>query len=366
MKSLFTAVFLFTLTTLSAQPAPSPSAENIFIITTDGFRWQEVFTGADSAILFNTAYVKDSSTVADLYWAPTAEERRRKLLPFLWNYVAKKGQLWGNRKYENNVSVSNPYRFSYAGYNELLTGFADPAIMRNRSKQNPNTNLLTFLNATERYKQRVAAFGSWKLFSFILNNARSGLPVNCGYEPVYADSLSISEQTVNYLQETISAKQEPTRMDILTYTLANDYIRKNHPRIVYLALGETDEFAHHSRYDKYLGAANQFDRIVADLWQLVQEDDFYKNKTAFFITTDHGRGQSAGQWNVHGPFTKGSEETWFVQLGPGIQRLGEVKLKTEIYAEQLAQTIASYLGEQFTAAHPVAEPAYSVLPARIH
>lgn len=364
MRILCVLLLLFPLQRSFAQSADHP-IENIFIITTDGFRWQEVFSGADSSLLYNPAYVKDTGLLASLYWAASAEERRKKLMPFLWNYVAQKGQLWGNRTYENNVGVSNPYRFSYAGYSELLTGFADPAIVRNRPKSNPNSNLFEYLNQLPAYKDKIAVFGSWKLFSYILNEGRSGVPVNCGYEDATADSLSIPEQAVNMLQQNSSEKDQPTRLDMLTYTLAAEYIQKKHPRVVYLGFGETDEFAHHSRYDKYLGQANLFDKFLGELWQLVQEDEFYRNKTAFFITTDHGRGERADKWPVHGPFVKGSAETWFGQMGPGISALGEIKSRSDIYTEQFAQTIASYLGEYFIAAHPVAAPVYTLQTAKI-
>lgn len=83
-------IFIFSKISFSQQ---TPNCENIFIITTDGFRWQELFNGADSSILFNTRFVKDTATFQYLYWAPTAEERRKKLLPFTWNFIAHKGQI---------------------------------------------------------------------------------------------------------------------------------------------------------------------------------------------------------------------------------------------------------------------------------
>ena len=84
----------------------------------------------------------------------------------------------------------------------------------------------------------------------------------------------------------------------------------------------------------------------------------------FFITTDHGRGKKPANWPVHGPFIKGSDETWMVQLGPNIKAFGESKKAADFTTAQFAQTIAAYLGEVFTAEHPVAEPVYSLLPKK--
>jgi len=107
---------------------------NIFIITTDGFRWQEIFSGADSILINDSRYVSDTSLLKQLYWDNDPGLRRKKLMPFIWQTIECQGTLYGNRNFENTVSVANPYRFSYAGYNEILTGYADPAIIANRKK----------------------------------------------------------------------------------------------------------------------------------------------------------------------------------------------------------------------------------------
>lgn len=357
MKQLWLALLL----SLSLSSDAQNNAENIIIITTDGYRWQELFQGADSAIFFNDKFVKDTATLRYLYWGDSPEERRKKLMPFTWNYIAAKGQLWGNREWGNKVSVANPYRFSYAGYNEIFTGFADPSIMTNKARNNGNSNLLAYLNTLEEYRNSVASFGSWKLFEYILNGTSQKIPLNCGYQSAASDSLTLTEQAVNYLQQNSEDASLPTRTDLLTFTMATEYIRKKHPRIVHIGFGETDEFAHHGQYDNYLNQANQFDKFLSDLWTLLQRDPFYRDKTTLFITTDHGRGRKSGNWSVHGPFTGGSDETWLMQLGPGIAPLGEVRSEAEVFNEEFAQTIARHLGKYFTASHPVAGPSYSVL-----
>lgn len=356
MKRLWPLLLTCCAFNLQAQRSP----ENIIIITTDGFRWQELFRGADPSICFNEKYVKDTALLSSLYWAPSPQERRKKLMPFTWNFIASKGQIWGNRDLDNKVSVANPYRFSYAGYNELLTGYADPSIMTNKARKNVNKNLLGFLNQQQEFRNAVACFGSWMLFADILHGMPGGIPLNCGYQAATGDSLTLTERSVNYLQ-SLQQDALPVRSDLLTFSLATEYIRKKHPRVVYIGFGETDEYAHHGEYDNYLHQANQFDKFLCDLWTILQRDNFYKGKTTLFITTDHGRGRNPGQWPVHGPFTGGSQETWMMQIGPGIAPLGEMKMDTEIFSEEFAQTIARYLGQYFTAAHPVAGPSFALL-----
>ena len=333
-----------------AQHAQS-ACQQIIIISTDGFRWQELFNGADSSILYNSKFVSDTAMTSALYWTATSEERRKKLMPFVWNYIEKKGQIWGNRKYGNKVAVSNPYHLSYAGYNEILTGFSDKRIIRNTQHNNTNATVLDFLNATELYKNKVAFFGSWKLFENILNQSQTHFPINCGYQSQQEDTLTVVQQLSNAILSFSENRALPTRADLLTHTLALEYLQKHHPSVMHIAFGETDEYAHAGKYDLYLQQAHQFDVFLSELWSVIQSDTFYKNKTTMFITTDHGRGRK--NWSSHGPFVPGSQESWLMQIGPNILPLGEMKQDASISASQFAQTIANYLGMTFLAEHPI-------------
>ena len=354
MKILTSFLLYFFVTPSFAQP--HQSAPNIFIITTDGFRWNEIFTGADSLLINNPAYVNDTALLKQMYWDNDVNERRKMLMPFVWKTIQKKGSLYGNRNYNNKVSVANTYRFSYAGYNEILTGYADPAIITNRKKWNTNENLLEFLNNQPAYKNQVAAFASWNLFEYILNKPKCSIYLNSGYETIAHDSLSNTEILTNAVQANAVNNLQSTRNDMLTFVSAKEYIQNMHPKVVYLSFGETDEYAHGGNYDGYLQSAHFFDEYLARLWYLVNTDPFYKNNTSFIITTDHGRGQKPNSWVRHGLFTPGSSNTWLMTIGPGFECKGELKSKTEIFNDQLAQTVAGILGFKFTALQPVADP----------
>jgi Type I phosphodiesterase / nucleotide pyrophosphatase len=347
---LKTIVF-FVLANVFCSSLDAQNCQNIIIISTDGFRWQELFTGADSTLLFNTKFVADTGIASSMYWDANRLERRKKLLPFIWNYIEKKGQIWGNRQYDNKVYVSNPYHLSYAGYNEMLTGFADKTIIRNTLHTNNNENLLDYVNELPSYKNKVAFFGSWKLFEYILHQKTASIAINCGYQTQADDSLSTIQKLSNQILDFSENRNLPTRSDMLTHTLALEYLQKHHPKMMHIAYGETDEFAHAGKYDQYLQQGHQFDHFIAEIWSLIQSDTFYKNNTTVFITTDHGRGRN--NWQHHGPFVSGSQESWLMQLGPNILPIGEVKDQASISAASFAQTIANYLGLHFTANHPV-------------
>jgi len=204
MKFVF---YSFLLIISGASIAQSdPDTENIFIITLDGFRWQEVFNGADSDLINNSRYVQDTLLLRQLYWDSTAELRREKLMPFLWNIVAKQGQIHGNRAYQNKMNVANAYKISYPGYNEMLTGYPDPFFVPNVPIQNRNINILEYLNSKKEFSGKVAAFSSWNIFSAILNKRRNHLPGNCGYERL-PDDRTVNNEIINEAQDNELVKK---------------------------------------------------------------------------------------------------------------------------------------------------------------
>lgn len=325
-----------------------PVASNLIVITIDGFRWQEVFSGADPKIINSEKFTPDTSTTKLLYWDASFDERRKKLLPFFWNVIAKKGQLLGNRQYDNKVNVANLYSLSYPGYNEMFTGIADISITSNRKLKNSNINVFEYLQSKKDFKDSIAIFSSWDVFPYILNTERNNLTVNSGYENL--ESSSMQQQIINAVQSEAVYDKTATRHDQLTFLTAKEYIQHHKPRLTYISLGETDEFAHKGRYDLYLQQAAQVDKMISELWNWVQTTPGYKNNTTFIITTDHGRGSKPSKWTSHGEFITGSSQTWLAIMGPGFTPLGEVKEKEQYYQQQLAQTIANVLGENFSQA----------------
>ena len=353
MRTVQLVFFCFAFCSISfAQP--KTSARNIIIITTDGFRWQEVFNGADSTILHNTNQVRDTALMCEQYWDDNISERRKKLMPFFWNVIAKKGQLYGNRAFNNDVNVKNLYKISYPGYNEIFTGSPDRTLIPNLAIRNNNINILEWLNAKDDFKGQVVAYSSWSIMPYILAESDNGLPVNSGYEMLNESEDSVNT-IINQAQANVNNKTH-CRFDMLTFGCAKRYLEEKHPKVLYLGLGETDEFAHKGEYDHYLQKAHQFDEMVAELWYYVQTDQFYKNNTTFIITTDHGRGKKSTTWNAHGFWVGGSGQTWLATIGQGIEPLGELKDKQQIYASQIAATISQLLGEKFRSNHPVDDP----------
>jgi len=195
-KALSTLFILFSFL------SHAQKTENIIIITTDGFRWQEIFKGMDPAIANDKKFNQgDSTYIYKKYGSPDFKESRQKLMPFLWSEIASKGQIYGNRDLGNKVNVSNPYWFSYPGYSEIMTGNVDIAVNSNDYKPNPNVNVLEFLNQQPKIKGKVAAFGAWDAFDRILNEERSGFPVISAFDKIGGSSPTVVQKLLNEMRD---------------------------------------------------------------------------------------------------------------------------------------------------------------------
>jgi hypothetical protein len=352
MKRIATSLTLVCCFLLAR--SQSKNAENILIVTLDGMRWQEVFGGADSALSNDTAANYSTSYIKKNFWAATDEERKRKLMPFLWDVVAAKGVMLGSRKYGNHFETANPYFFSYPGYNEIFTGYPDTAVNSNDKIPNKNENVLEFLNKQQGFKGKVASFGSWDVFTSILNAKRSGIMVNDGFLEVKGN-VSERLKLYNSLQhEMPDLFHGGERLDVMTFNMGFEYMKSNKPRVMHFGFGDTDEFAHAGMYDLYLDAAQKADAWIKRLWDYIQSDPFYANKTTLIIATDHGRGEARdGRWRHHGQETPESQQLWMAAIGPSVGAAGEVKTQAMANQGQIAATIAQLLGKSFKTDHPV-------------
>lgn len=350
---LFAACITITLSSMAQS-----KTENIVIVTLDGMRWEEVFGGADEAILKNKKYTKDSSGTSKDFWVNSADERRKKLFPFFWSTIATEGQLYGNRWAGNKVNNANPYWFSYPGYNEIFTGYPDTAVNSNDKIWNKNTNVLEFINQQKKYNGKVAAFSTWDCFPYILNTQRSGLYVNADVDTLKFPQPSL--QLINDMQ-FLTTRPIGVRPDVITYFAAREYMKAYKPKALYIAFDETDDFAHGGEYDQYLKSAHAEDAMIADLWNYIQSAPQYKDKTTLIITCDHGRGDKLkDNWQHHGSNIEDAGQIWIAAIGPDTKALGEVKTENTLYQKQLAATFAKLMGLTFTASHPVADPIESI------
>ena len=268
------------------------------------------------------------------------------------DYCPGFGLLWlrkvnctATRWHGNEVRCTNAQWFSYPGYNEILTGFSDPNITSNAKKYNENETVLEWFNKMPAYTGKVAAFASWDVFPYIINDVRSKIPVNAGFRKAEDEYLTYKEQILNDLIDEIPSPWGTVRLDAFTHHYMLEYLRKHHPKVVYVSYGETDDFAHDGEYDHYLKSARQTDQWIGELWAYLQSDPFYAGKTTMMITTDHGRGHSPKEeWKSHGKIYEGSPYIWMGVIGPDTPCPGRSKVGRTVVSKPIGQNGGSLPG----------------------
>jgi hypothetical protein len=330
----------------------SCKTKNIILVTLDGFRWQEVFRGADRRLLKVKKYNPGKNKTIEVFWDPDKDVCRKKLMPFLWSEINSRGAIYGNRDMGCKVNTANKYWFSYPGYHEILSGNIDIRINSNSLGPNPCTTILEHLNLMSQYKGKVAVFSSWSAFSDIVNENRSGIFVNGGLKRIPTDLVSPVQAEIEKMYSLLPEVFSNVRFDAFTFEQAFEHLKNHNPRVLMIALAETDEFGHHGRYDLYLQAASRTDHFISELWDWIQDEPGYKDKTTLIITTDHGRGTGRNGWKKHGRHIRHSNETWIAMIGPDTQALGEIRTKGNYYNAQVASTIASKLNVRYSGNNP--------------
>ena len=353
MKNIIIAVFLLACTGGLAQ---QHKTENVILVTFDGYRWQDLFTGADKKLVGEKKLVKDTAKLKSQYWAATPEARRVRLMPFFWGTIAKQGLLIGNRKLGSDMRLTNMYKFSFPGYNEIFSGYGDIRINSNDYGDNPNKNIFDFLACQKDCEHQIAAFANWDAFPKIINTHRNGVPVYVNFKCTQ-NGANCNGVTYDTWQTTCPGANPWAMVDTITYHFAKEYIHRNHPKFAFIGFDETDHYSHEGMYDAYLNTANMFDRYMQDLWNMIQSDPQYKDKTTLIITCDHGRGHAGKNfWRHHGPFVRDAHQIWLAAMGPDTPALGELSKGKHYAQKQIAATIARLFDKEYKEDHPTGKP----------
>ncbi len=344
------------LSPLHAQVSPDHKTQHVIFVMTDGLRWQEIFTGAEASLMNKqNGKVQDPAALKKAYWRDDLQARREALMPFLWQVLAKQGQVFGNREKGSDAYVTNGMFFSYPGYNETLCGFPDDARIHSNDKvPNPNVTVLEWLKNRPSFQGDIAAFGAWDVIASIVNSDRSHLMANAGYDPVDAIPPTPQLELLNHLKADGPRIWADEPFDAIPFYTAIEYIKAKKPRVLYLSLGETDDWAHAGQYVDYLDAAHRVDAYLKALWDLVQSMPEYQGTTTLIFSPDHGRGKSPHKWKDHGQKIPDSKYIWMAFLGPDTQPLGERSNIPPVTQSQIAATLAAFLGEDYAAAVPKA------------
>jgi arylsulfatase A-like enzyme len=279
-------------------PRASARTRNVILVTIDGVRWQEIFGGIDP---------RRSPSLA--CGGATA------LLPNL-HALAEQGVS------VRDIASSGPNFVSLPGYREIVTGRANARCTNNDCRAIEEATLLDELDD-------VAVVASWEKIALAASRDPHRGMISAGrHAGSTRDRLRVSENASKILDDNPSAFPgwNDYRPDRYTMALAREVLAEKRPRFLWVALGDTDEYAHRSDYPGYLDALRSADRFVGELWQLLDTLGQYGAETTIVVTADHGR---AGDFRDHGKAPE-SARVWLIAAGgaiaPGVAH-GEHRLR---------------------------------------
>jgi len=295
-----------------AAAAPSGAVENVVLVTIDGVRWQEIFRGVDPARA-EAALLPKSAVV------PASE-----LLPNMTRLFFEGGTVLGDPSLAGGFSPSGPRYVSLPGYVELMTGATSECTTNDCIPSLGTTLPEELARGLATSPGEVAVLASWEVIARVSTGDRPGVLIVAG--SAEGDEAPPYPGHGDY------------RADRATRVLAIRHLVERRPRFMWVALGDTDEWAHRGDYRGYLGALRAADAFVGELAAHLAEMGDYGRNTALFVTTDHGRGASFAD---HGEGD--SATTWLLARGPGIAARGPSATASARYLRDVAPTIRRLL-----------------------
>lgn len=134
------------------------------------------------------------------------------------------------------------------------------------------------------------------------------------------------------------------REDSSTFKSAQEKLSNNHIRLALINFKQPDVAGHSNDSIAYLQGIISTDNYVYQLWQQIQNNPLYKDKTTLIVTNDHGR-HSPGHLDgfvSHGDNCEGCKHVELFVMGPDFK---QNYICTNPYEQiDIANTVAELLG----------------------
>ena len=336
--------------------------ENVVLVTLDGVRIQELFSGMDEKIAADdeASGIYEIETVRERYWRDSPTARREALMPNFWRTLAPMGIVLGNKSKGSSVQVRNDQWFSYPGYSEILTGQPQPEVRSNDLVRYPHVTVLQYAQkALKLPPTQVAQIGSWDGFKMAASSVDGAFFMNGAYDRVPPPLSTPEMDELATLRTQVMELWEEGSNDVLTTRIALAYIKAQKPRVLWLGLSQSDDWAHARRYDRLLDYLHLADQLLAQLWSTLQSIDQYRDRTTLVITTDHGRGLTPKDWPEHDAGIEGCDDIWIAVIGPDTPDRGELAPAETVHQSDVAATMLKLLGLDYREFNPAAGPPIS-------
>jgi hypothetical protein len=224
-------------------------------------------------------------------------ESTHRNIPFLSGSLAKEGIV-------NTAFYNSGDTYTSAGHVHITTGFYQS--LNNNGEELPENP--SFLQIWKS-KSHDLKYSAW----IIASKDKLAVLADCNHKSWSGRFLPDANCGIDGL-----GIGSGYRDDSLTCLKAIEIMKEFRPNLVFVNFGEPDYTAHTGNWENYLKAIKQCDSNVYKIWNFIKNHDFYKNTTAFFVTSDHGRHSDgvADGFTSHGDGCEGCRHLMFYASGP--------------------------------------------------
>ncbi len=339
---------------VAAAPPPPEQPTHVVIVTLDGARPREIFEGVDPE-LARAQGLPEAAVVA-----------AHTLLPNLSELMGA-GAVFGSAADGAPMQASGPNFVSLPGYTELMTGRGPSSCADNGCRWVGEHTLVDDLTRARGCRsERAAVVSSWPDIGRVVALRAECATVSSGrHGGSNRERFEASPRLARALERGEKVDPFPGvgdfRPDRLTAPLAIGYLEEHAPDFLFLALGETDEYAHRGDYRGYLAALREADRSIGELRRVLATLEAKGHRTALFVTADHGRARS---FRDHGERYPESASIWLVAAGSAITRPAAPSRRAHRLAD-VAPTVRRLLGLADDRSERAGEPFSELVGARL-
>lgn len=136
----------------------------------------------------------------------------------------------------------------------------------------------------------------------------------------------------------------PTSGDELTFLMTREIMRRFAPQLLVVAFSDV-EAAHFGSFAMHLSGIRTADRLIYQLWNEVQANSEYKDKTTLVVLPEFGRdpdGSATNGFFNHRANVDSTRDTWMMVLGSAVDRPNVIE--APIRHVDLCPTLAGLLG----------------------
>lgn len=133
------------------------------------------------------------------------------------------------------------------------------------------------------------------------------------------------------------------RSDDTTYVRVKRVLKTYHPNLMLVNFKDPDTYGHSNMWNNYVASIKTTDSYIADIWNQIQADTAYRDKTMLIVTNDHGRHlNGVADWFInHGDDCQGCRHIEFFAIGPNVKR--GLTIATQYEQTDISQTVAKLL-----------------------